>query len=344
MKKSLFSLLAIVAMTSCTQSDILLRSDNNVEILLKSSALSVEAVTRSPFNGQISASNTLEGRVVATATSGNYATHYVDGKMIFADPTTTTHFETGYAGKKYYPVDGTDLYIFGLYPATGWTLSTKGEFTFTGTEDVMVAKEVSWNKSKAQQTTGNIPNLDFIHLLTKLNISLQAADDDAIEAWGTISKIELLKVKSADPNTQASVDLVRGMAAANTFNGGASPFKCYGMTETASVKTYTDVEYASQNYTLTKVPVYQAYSLIAPVELADPAVTGDLQFKIYAAGANNGAQEVTVELKDASGQDFTGFTQGKAFDINLKFMSTNIVATASVTDWTQAGSSDTEIQ
>lgn len=344
MKKSLFSLLAIVAMTSCTQSDILLRSDNNVEIQLKSSALSVEAVTRSPFNGQISSSNTLEGRVVATATSGNYATRYVDGTMIFADPATTTHFETGYTGKKYYPADGTDLYIFGLYPATGWTLSTKGELTFTGTEDVMVAKEVAWNKTKAQQATGNIPNLAFTHLLTKLNISLQAADDDAISAWGVISKIELLKVKGSDPNAQVNVDLVNGVAAANTFNGGTSPFKCYGMTEAASVKTYTDVEYAGQNYALTKDPVYQAYSLVAPVDLASPAVTGDLVFKIYAVGAANGAQEVTVELKDASGNDFTGFTQGKAFDINLKFKATEIVATASVTDWTQAGSSDTEIQ
>lgn len=344
MKKSLFPLLVMVAMTSCTQCDILLRSDNDVEIRLKSSVLSVEAVTRSPFNGEILASNTLKGRVAATTTTGNYATLYVNGTMDFADQSTVTHFDTGHTGKKYYPVDGSDLYIFGLYPATDWVLTPTVGITFTGKEDVMVAKEVSWNKAKAQQLSDNVPNLVFKHLLTKLDISLQAADNAAIEAWGEITKIELVKVKGSNPLTHVTVDLPNGTAAEAAFSVGSSPFKCFGMTETAGTKTYTDVEYTDRTYTLTTTPVCQAYTLMAPVELASPAAAGDLVLKVYAGDIAGGAQEVTVELKNAAGSDFTGFTQGKAFDINLKFKATEIVATAGVTDWTQAGRSDTVIQ
>lgn len=348
MKKKSFILLVVAAMASCTQSDILLRSDEQVEIRLRSSALSVEGVTRAPFDGQISSGNKLKARVAATSTSGTYTTNslYVDGTMTFSDVNAETQFDEGVSGKKYYPADGSDLYLFGLYPATGWTLTTQGDINFTGKEDVMVAKAVQWNKAKAQAASDNLPKLEFKHLLTKLNIKLQAEDADAIAAWGQISKIELLSVKNSVPYSKVGVNITAGTAESNVFSVGQSPFKCFGLTEVdnagAKVKTYTENEYASQTYTLTTTATYQAYSLIAPVDLT--ATTGDLKFKVYAAGAKDGAQEVVVELKTVEGTDFTGYTQGKAFDINLKFKATTIVGAASVTDWAQAGSSDTEIQ
>ena len=353
MKKNLLSLLAIVAMTSCTQTEMIVPQTNgdNVEITLKSTALSVEGVTRAPFDGAIASTNPLDARIVATATTGNYNALYVDGVMKFQDQATETHFESGYTGKNYYPSDGTTLGVSGLYPAknkaqtpAGWTFATdKATFNFTGCEDVMVAKEVQWNKSKAQASSSNIPNLAFVPLLTKLNIKLQAADANAIAAWGAISKIELVATKSADPFTSVSVDLVNGTATSGSFSTGTTPFKCYGMTETGGTKTYTDVAYESQSYSLTTTSTYQAYALIAPLQLTT-VTTGDLKFKVYAANANGGAQDVIVELKDNLGADYDGFTQSKAFDINLKFKATEITATASVTDWTPMGNSDTEIQ
>lgn len=342
-------LFVVAALTGCTQNDLLLRPDQPIEIKLKSSVLPAAGVTRAPFEGQVLRSNALKARVAATRTSGAYSgSMYVYGTMTFSGVHTETPFEDGFSGNKYYPADGSDLCLFGLYPVTGWTLTSGGEFEFTGKEDVMVAKELRWSKTEAQVAPDNFPKLEFRHLLTKLNIRLQAEDDDAVAAWGNISKIELVSVKNTLPCSKVGVDIVTGTAAVDAFSAGQTPFKCFGLTETeqngVKVKTYTDNEYAHRAYSLTTIPTYQAYSLIAPVDLDSPATAGDLKFKVYAEGAKNGAQEVVVELMNADGTDFTGYTQGMAFDVYLQFKAAAITGIACMTDWSRVENSDIEIQ
>ena len=56
MKKSLFSLLAVIVMAGCTQSDVMEPVPNeNVEIKLISSAIAAETMTRAPYEGTITA-------------------------------------------------------------------------------------------------------------------------------------------------------------------------------------------------------------------------------------------------------------------------------------------------
>ncbi len=67
MKKSLFSLLAVIVMAGCTQSDVMEPVPNeNVEIKLISSAIAAETMTRAPYEGTIAADNTLAARVLVS--------------------------------------------------------------------------------------------------------------------------------------------------------------------------------------------------------------------------------------------------------------------------------------
>ena len=90
MKKSLFSLLAVIVMASCTQSDVMEPVPNeNVEIKLISSAIAAETMTRAPYEGTITADNTLAARVLVSETSGSYTTTYANDKMVFTDNGST---------------------------------------------------------------------------------------------------------------------------------------------------------------------------------------------------------------------------------------------------------------
>lgn len=341
MRKSFLSLLAVATMVSCTQNDTDQKIvEEGTPIMLGANALSVESSTRVPFEGAIGAANKLTALVLASTTTGDYTTKYANGAMTFADEVTAVGYLTdntatpappvSFTGQAYYPADGKTVYFSALCPVTGWSTSTTTtSFTFTGCEDVMVAKQVSGSKTAAAST---IPAFVFKHLLTKLNLKLVAEDAAAVAAWGKISKIELVKAQnSVQIPSKLETTLATGVAATGVnFGTNVSAFKCFGLTEAATVKTYTDVEYASQAYALTTTATYQAYTLAAPITATG---TKDFTFRIYAAGAPApGYLEVDVDLKKA-GTAFTGDTQGKAFDITLKFKAKSITATASVSGW-----------
>ena len=74
MKKSIFSLLAVVTMAGCTQGDVVeLVPNENVEIKLTSSAIAAETMTRAPYEGTIGVNGSLTARVLVSETSGSYS-------------------------------------------------------------------------------------------------------------------------------------------------------------------------------------------------------------------------------------------------------------------------------
>ena len=90
MKKSIFSLLAVVTMAGCTQGDVVeLVPNENVEIKLTSSAIAAETMTRAPYEGTIGVNGSLTARVLVSETSGSYTTTYANDKMTFTDNGTT---------------------------------------------------------------------------------------------------------------------------------------------------------------------------------------------------------------------------------------------------------------
>ena len=115
----MFSLLAVAAMASCTQSDVVeLVPNEKVEIKLTSSAIAAETVTRAPYEGTIGSGNTLTAKVLASATSQSYTANalYANDVMEFTDNGTTA---VGFATPKYYPADNSALYICGRLGRSG---------------------------------------------------------------------------------------------------------------------------------------------------------------------------------------------------------------------------------
>lgn len=337
MKKSLFLLLAIVAMTGCTQGEILeSRSDETVEIKLKSSALSVEAVTRAPFEGEIGSGNTLTARVLASKTQGNYTSSYADDAMTFNDNGTTA---AGFATAKYYPADNSTVYFCGLYPSTGWAGSqtTTTSFTFDGSKDVMAAAEVSSSKDEAKGST--FKTLAFKHLLTQLVIKVVAENQAAIDSWGKLTDITLSKAGgSNNPNTKVEVTLATGVAA--TGSAFATPvsdnsFKFWKLDS-------PETAFAGQSVVLTTSGAEVAYSMVSPV-----AATGSNDYTLLVKTVNAKAEGISVPVhlkKTANGEVYNLDTQGKKFVVTLTFKATEIKALATVQEWTSDGKGDETIQ
>lgn len=339
MKKLLVSLLAVAAMASCSKSETesAAAPETNsdlVEILVKSTSRSID--TRAPFEGTISGDNQLTARVIASATSADYTTPYKDGQMTFADNGTT---QVGFSDKAYYPVDGSTLYLCGLYPAGNWQNVTKtAEYTFDGKTDIMAAAEVSSSKSEAQG--GTYPTLAFKHLLTKLVIKAKAEDQAAIDAWGKITEITLTQAGVSAPYNKATVTLADGTAATGTaFSNTPGAFAFYTMTG----ETYNEDAFTGQAVDLTTDGAKVAYSLVAPVTATG---TGDFKLKIKTQRGMEAVQEneVTVGLQKTEGGAFEGDTQGKSFEITLTFKATEIQAKATVAAWEEGGSANADIQ
>jgi hypothetical protein len=337
MKKSIFMLLAVALLASCSKNQITDPAETGEVAFQSKSVLQTVGAeaTRAPFIGEISADNTLEARVLTATTDGNYATTYANGKMTFIGGVKVSAYNpsTLLEGVDHarFPEDAGDTpyYLVGLYPYTDWAVyGTTASIAITGKEDVLAA---------AQQTTtrndvlaGIVPGLIFNHLLTKLEVSVKAANNPAKDNWGKVTEIKLVKVLDAAPQDAATVTLKTGEA---TFSGAASSVPLYNLSADTSadpdVITYTDNVFTPQPLAETATPV--AYTLVAPFV---GGTAKDLTFEI-STEYQTAKQVVTVQLP------YTGLNNGRAFGITFTFAATDAIqATAKVIDWIFSGNAE----
>lgn len=368
MKKSILSLLAVAAMVSCTQNDMDLKgSDEQVEIKLKSTALTIDAVaSRAPFDGEITTTtNELTARVFKSLTSGVYLTATpttVAGEMTFTDQgTTAVGFNTT---PQYYPVaTGANVFLCGLYPVEpvgennpatvmGWVINSTGvvaSAVIDGKTDIMAAPEVTTTKADAL-AGGSYKTLEFKHLLTKLKIKAiadstsQATSDAAVASWGNITKIELNEIVGATPFSQVKITLKDGTASYSN-NSGVTVYQMTGN------DTYpaTDVEFDNATVAIPTLPTFPstnvgaenvkdiAYSLIAP--FTHDATKKDIKLTVYTDKKTDGFP-VSVDLTGIGSDS----TVGKYCVVTLIFKASEIKASATVTDWVAGGSADGTIE
>lgn len=347
MKKLYVPVLALLTLASCSKSELANRpvvENDMVEIMATSKALTIE--TRAPFEGSIASDNTLTAVVLGSTTTADYTTRYCDGTITFADDTNAKGFDTT---PKYYPVSDATVYFCALYPTAlaDWKdIATTAKYTFDGKTDVMAAAEVSGKKSTAM--AGTVPSFTFNHLLTKLIVKVKADGDAAVGVWGDITGISLVKANNGDVFDTAEVTLATGAAATGTaFSNAAADGMAFYRIDAAA---YTDnaVDDADNKIALTTTAEEAAYSLVAPIiaengvkhfalkvdtKLGETVTTKEVSFDLYKAKV--GEEDPAV---------FSGDTQGKAFEITLTFKATEIVATATVTDWVKGGNTEVEIQ
>ncbi|MDE5691979.1 MAG: fimbrillin family protein, partial [Alistipes sp.] len=290
MKKLFFSLLAVAAMASCSKSELSERpvvrpEAGDVEILAKSNAKGI--TTRTPFENPISADNKLLAQVFVSLTSNDYSTLWntEDDQIEFTNSTDSIGFKTTAC---YYPADSSTVYLCGFYPATGWdkviagTTLTHQTYTIDGKTDVMTAKEVSGDKTKAQDKNEASPALTFEHLLTQLVVKVQAADSAAYKAWGKITDMYLTNAAGHNPNDGGKgikplVRVVPGTGATDyrtKDDAYLTTLACYGIIDgdsTTNVVFGKDETDAAAPVALpvpadeTEEAVAVAYTLVTPV-------------------------------------------------------------------------------
>lgn len=350
MKKGLLWMLALgTAMVGCTETDVIGLDGGNevdgkdrVEIKMATTVTGVEAVTRAPFPGMDPGvvpppTQITKARVVIKkAASTDYGTPHADGTMSFGAANTAVGFDGTPIGVKYYPTDNSDLHFIGLYPETGWAhdvVSTLSEFNYIidGNTDVMIARQKTNSKSNAQSDLH--PNLEFEHILTRLDVKMAATDAEAITAWGDIKGVVLDGVLGGTkPNTNAIFKPTAATASMLSFDTPVAPgsFPMYECTGTAT-PTFTDVAFTGLSKPLVLAPAqYFAYTMMAPVTLTG---TNHVTLKIYVENGHYedaGGKYVTVSV------DFpmtNPETAGRYYTITLNFNIEEIMASATVEDW-----------
>lgn len=335
--------IASVALAGCSKNDVPDVTGADAQIRFGAKALTVE--TKAPFEGVISSSNTLKAQIIGSKTSNDYSDIYKDGSgavaqgdVTFTDNGTT---ESGFStGVKWPSVATTTVHFRGFYPgSTTWTTeATKATASVDGKTDLMVAPEISGSQQTVV-TEGNPLLFQFSHLLTKLHVKVVGNASTADE-WGNIVKISLSKAVNVDPAN----------AVEYTYNGESTAFSgtaetpFYLASATDQSVSYTDNAFAGQSYVIPAdgTVTLAGYSLVAPVTAVEGSGDAKDEFTLNittTAGDATGGKNIPINLKGTDGNDFTGSTAGKKFDITIQFRSAGqITATATVTDWVDGGS------
>ena len=329
MKKLILSLAAVAALASCATNENetpVLGNDDPVEI--KVGYASLEATTKTPFEGTISGTNKLVAKVMASKVSGNYTTANLltNGVIEFLTNETKAY---GFNTPVYYP-DNNPVYLIGMYPTDEFGSWTVDAMTATrkidGKSDIMFATEQQTTKA-----TNGEAVLTFNHLLTKLDISIKADGEEDQEAWKgqSITKIELLKAGDATPSSQVAVTIADGTTNFTTGTDAVTP--CY---------TYVNGEYKDAAYTTgTAVPTTTeqqiAYVICEPI---DPDGTAD-----YTLQLTIGGQTYDVEVGCANHASLTSGTAGYEIDVLITFHGTAITAMAKVTPWADGGAASGQV-
>ncbi len=358
--KKVFLMLAVVAMASCSKSELSERPVvGDVEIKMGSTVLGIES--RAPYvsatgENAVASDNKLTAHVLVSTVKGTYlstdnASWWGQGDIEFGSGTPTANI-VGFTPALYYPADAAkEVHLFGLYPHTGWTVNTtdgrSATYNIDGKSDLMTAETATTTKAAAQ--AGTYPTLSFKHLLTKFDVKVVAENQAAIDAWGKITKIELVKgLNDTDPANSVKVTFVDNSV---DFTASTGVISFYGASESAGTKTYTDVKVGDtpaggsdpEYITLATTEKLAAYSIVAPV--TPTAATDVIKLKVYTEELAAG-KEVPVKLeKDPStSTPVLESTDGKEYTITLTFKATAMDVEGKVTGWGNGGSGSADVE
>lgn len=246
---------------------------------------------------------------------------------------------------------GAPVYFVAMHPqskdgGSKWT-TTDGmhaDFSFSGCEDVMFAKQVSgaYDTNEQGQEVINSPTLQFEHLLTlitvKMGLELEegANLDDVRQAWGNVTDLLIqLYDKTLETGYSANkvtIDLSKGEDFSYNddfvFERNINKMNFYA--------SQTDEQFPSDldGFQLSERIESVAYVMCAPVV----ATNDSHEYIITVNTANRGEQEVILDLKNAEGGQYVGSSRGKHFGVTLKFKKGRaIAAQAIVESWENGG-------
>lgn len=324
MKKTniIASFLCMAALLSCSkeESGITPAPAGTQTAIVPTAGLSMSTTSRAalpggPVNGTTFPKNTEDLFAVTAyrgtaAPSSDYSNAYFDNETVNSD----AEGKLSFTNTQYYPADAEKLYFYAYSPIVGASDYTAGTasaaptvaWTIDGTQDIMYAKAAEGIGKVSAGTTQPQPEFSFNHLLKQVRFKL-------VKGEGFGDGIYASSVKITNSRTRASLNLITGVL---TFTGSAD--QSIGF---------------SGNYAIQKSGVEIGSLLCQAGETA-------LDIEVVAAGVT---YETTVTLKSSS-TDITAGGAGVSHLVTLTFIGTQIVPSATITDWVDAGETSGTIQ
>jgi hypothetical protein len=255
------------------------------------------------------------------------------------------NYESSVSGTSTYPsANAGQIYVYGLYPKE-WTVNSSdassAEITFTGSEDVMAAAKIS--TVTADVINGDYKTLNFKHLLTRLEVKLSGGSA-TLSTLGSVSSIKLI---GDETNGTTLVNNKITLSNSNsspepTFSSASSAtsLNFYSLSYDAGTGAKTYANTAVSAYTLTTVPTFVGYSMVAPVT----ATSANKKEYYLEVVTSSSTKRFPVDLMDKSSGYFDGTTAGRSFVVAIHFISlTEIAVKATVQDWDEQGEWQGEI-
>ena len=247
------------------------------------------------------------------APSSDYSNAYFDNQAVNSD----SDGKLSFTNTQYYPADAEKLYFYAYSPIVGADNYTAGTasaaptvaWTIDGQQDIMYANVVSGIGKVSAGTTQPQPEFTFNHLLKQVRFKL-------VRGEGFGDNINATSIKITNCRTQASLDLITG---ALTFTGDAD--QPIGLSGNYAIHTANNA------------------SEIDCGLLCQAGETG-LNIEIVAAGVT---YKTSVTLT-SSNPDITAGGAGVSHLVTLTFIGTQIIPTATITDWVDAGETSGEIE
>lgn len=320
MKKIMFSLVAVAAMASCTQSDVIgLSPDENVEIRVSAGITSaVSSSTRAVVEGMINESFTKDLDVAfVRADQGDTDAYATYGATALEGTVAHTNKTLSFASAQYYLANGKKTKLIGWYPrrsGVSYTQDTRVvDFgVIDGKTDLMATTLQEGDKKT------KMPELKFNHLLTQFSIKVYAPDTDTQALWGTVGSITITGKKQTCTITLPEATENINTAVTPVFTGADNLdlIKVDPATSTTPII-----------YPLTLgVAQTAAGAVLAGYAMFAPKSTGSIELQINME--TGGSQKATISVPASK-----GFEAGTAYAITLKFTSAGINPTVSVVNW-----------
>lgn len=342
MRKNIFYILPILAITACTSNDLTDSDINQNPANEISVAANVGTVAVTRGDGMINNVLSADLNVSAIRMNETYTADY-SGLTAKAATISKTGNVMTFNTPEYYLASGSKTKIIAWYPTSGTFAPATGKVTFTtldGSTDVMCTGFAEGNK-----TTKIVANaLKFDHLLTQIAVKVYAPTAAEQTNWGGIKGITIKDVKTgveltyrapnatsgdaytATYSTVADMGIVKkkpavvatGSGTSDNTGNNADIFGADGST-VYSATNALEIPISTDGTTGTKLA---GYAMFPPFTYASTSLFIEVET------VNGGTK--SAEIKQS-------LVAGSAYTVSLKFIANEIKPTVQITDWVSGG-------
>lgn len=338
MKKNIFYFLPLIALASCTSSDVTGEKREPVivgdqEIVL-TSGIGEQPLkeTRAVINQTLEAD--LDVAIIRLDKTGDpkvfpewtavtvddvlAATVSKTSKVVIFKKSATENDTVA----QYYQANGEDTRLQGFYPRDGQVASGVIEWTINGAKDIMVSNHQEGNKTSK---FGPKKQLTFEHLLTQIVVKAYADSVTSFNNWGKIVKVSLKEQNLTCKYTLANNKDDGSIGGTTAFSGKT------GTSHLEIIKKNTNDSILKPNYEEKEGLTYyygkdSSKATICGYAMFEPAAAKSLTLIIETAKGGTIEKTLDEELK-----------AGFAYNVVLKFTSQEIKAEVAIAEWKTGG-------